>query len=130
MPYGFAAMSPLYLRGLLDRFETHLPIYKSRAVGPTTAGIENVIGYAIDSLRSEQPSGVHAFDGMNYEGEPQWSTKDSNPLDDIKATLELISSPEYKAAQQREYEYEMRRWARFLEAHGFGPLPKPYGSGP
>lgn len=143
MPYGFSAMSPPYVRGLLERFEADRPtIYKGTSVGATTGILENAIGFCLAEF-SAPPADAAAFAGLNYEGEPQWSTKESNPIDDIRATFALVSSPEYQAAQRVAYERELSELAALLrkpgprpdliviDGVGYGkddPLPPPFGS--
>ncbi len=156
MPHGFAAMSAPYLRGLLDRFEAELPIrevtiYKGTSVGATTGVLENVIGYCLNTLDTPQADAT-AFAGINYEGEHQWSTKDSNPIEDPNAIVAWICSPEYAETQRRAHEAEMQRLAHehleslaallrwpgprpdliVIDGIGYGkddPLPPPFGSG-
>lgn len=74
---------------------------------------------------------VNAFAGMNHEGPPQWSTTDSNPIDDIKAFFAEYDSPKARAARRRDYEWELARFGRLLTLAGYGRLvPPPYRSDP
>jgi hypothetical protein len=130
MPYGFCAMTLSYfVSQMLRRIEDEHPIrevtiYKGQAVGATTGVLENCIDYAI-AHRSQE---MFAGDDGDAESGARWSTTPSDPIQDINAVWEMISSPGYAAAQRREYEYEMKRLARLWERAGY-KVPPPYGSG-
>ena len=105
-------------------------------------------------LAEHCPADPQALYGLNYEGEHQWSTKDSSPTDDLNAFANWLRSPGYQAAlavERRAHSDEMKRRVSQLaelaalirtpgprpdliviDGIGYGKddaLPPPFGSG-
>lgn len=121
-------------------------LYKGTSVGCTTGILENVFAYLDDGVTHfgvlpvpRRPNVAEiAFATAEVEGGSRWSTKPSNPAEDIRATLEAIREPSYVPPPDLKALADLVRGPRqrpdlvVIDGIGYGnddPLPPPFGSG-